>query len=254
MVRSQGLIGIAAAAAICAACKPAPTPGRPAAHIPKIRATVVTIQTTLQPQNKTFTHWLVIAGGRARSGDEVDSWRLFDLNKQEVTFVDDVAKTFRVVPLAALIEERRTALVAPLPAPLPRAEVEATGAKRVLQGVEASERVVRLGGYERHLWIATHPALPADLFAMMQASVPTSSVLAGVARVADEALMSLDGFPMLDRTELAYANRKLIVEHSVIKIEQKDVPASWLAVSAGYSAFGLSRGAAAGSSEPPRLK
>ena len=92
MVRRKGLIAIAAAAAICAACNPGSAPPSSSDQSPKIRATVVTIRTTLQPQNKTFTHTLVIANGHARSGDEVDVWRLFDLRNKQVIFVDDLAK------------------------------------------------------------------------------------------------------------------------------------------------------------------
>jgi len=44
--------------------------------------TVVTIQTTIQPANKTYTHTLVIANDRARSSDEVDEWRLFDFREK----------------------------------------------------------------------------------------------------------------------------------------------------------------------------
>ena len=201
---------------------------------PRIRATVVTIQTTLQPQNKTFTHSVVIAGGKARSSDDVDSWRLFDLQNKRVTFVDDVAKTYRDTPLAALAEARHNELAAPLPVPLPRAEYLATGAKRVLLGVEASEHLVRLGGYQRHLWIGKHRALPDDLFAMCEASTPRSSPFAGITRAADEALMTVQGFPMLDHAELTYGNKKMIVERSVTAIEQKDVPQSWLIIGRDY--------------------
>src|SRR5512141_1930879 len=57
---------------------------------PSVEATVVTIQTTIQPENRTFTHSLVIGADRARSGDEVDRWRLFDFKSDRVTFVDDI--------------------------------------------------------------------------------------------------------------------------------------------------------------------
>ena len=223
LVRRKGLILFL----VAAACHPAPPPS-PSNNGPKIRATVVTIQTTLQPQNKTFTHSIVIANGLARSSDEADSWRLFDLQKKQVTFVDDIAKTSRDVPIAALIAQRRKELAQPLPVPLPRATLTATGAKRALLGVEAAEHLIRLGGYQRQLWIAKHPALPADLFAMMEASAPNASPLAGVGRDVDEALMQVQGFPMLDHAEVAFGNKKMVVERSVVKIEQKDVPASWL--------------------------
>ena len=252
LVRGKGLIGIAAAAAICAACNPSPPAVLRHDAVPKIRATVVTIRTTLQPQNRTFTHWLVVANGIARSGDEVDAWRLFDLRRKQVTFVDDVAKTYREVPVADLLAERSKELAQPLTPPLPRAEVIATGAKRVLLGVEASERVIRLGGYERQLWIAKHPALPDDLFAAAQASLPRTSPLAAVGRAADEALMTTEGFPLVDHAELAFGNKKMVVDRSVIKIEQRDVPAAWLSVPDGFQS--LSRGGAAGSAVTPGPK
>ncbi len=245
LVRRKGLILVV----VALACRPAPpAPSRTAE--PRIRATVVTIQTTLQPQNKTFTHSVVIANGRARSSDDVDMWRLFDLQKKQVTFVDDVAKTVRDVPLATLIDARHKELASPLPAPLPRAEFLVTGAKRVLLGVEAFEHLIRLGGYQRHLWIAKHRALPDDLFAMMQASTPRSSPLAGISRAADEALMTVQGFPLLDHAELSYGNKKMVVERSVVSIEVKDVPVSWLAI--GESVYPVAP--ATGSAEPSRLK
>jgi hypothetical protein len=226
LVRRKGLIGVAAVSLVCAACKPAPAPSTQ--NVAKIRATVVTIETKLQPQNKTLTHTLIIAKGLARSSDDVDAWRLFDLRKKSVTFVDDIANTAQDVPLAELIAARQKDLAQPLPPGLPHAEFLATGATRVLLGVPASEHLLRMGGYQRHLWIAKHPALPNELFAMMQASTPRTSPLAGIARAADEALMNVDGFPLLDHAELAFGNKKLVVERSVVKIEQKDVPASWL--------------------------
>lgn len=235
MVRRKGLIAIAAAAAVYAACKPGPVPPARPDQVPKIRATVVTIRTTLQPQNRTFTHTLVIADGRARSGDEVDAWRLFDLRNKQVTFVDDLAKTYRNVPLATLIAERRKELARPMPSGTPRAEFAATGAKRVLHTVPAAEHLIRLGGYQRRLWIAKHPALPDELFAMTQASLAASSPLAGVARAADEALMAVRGFPLVDHAELPFGNEKLVVDRSVVKIEQREVPKSWLAIGKNYT-------------------
>ena len=220
MVRRKGLIAIAAAAAICAACKPGPSPPRPD-QVPKIRATVVTIRTTLQPQNRTFTHTLVIAGGRARSGDEVDAWRLFDLRNKQVIFVDDLAKTYRNVPLATLIAERRKELAK---AAL-RTELAATGATRVLQGVTAAEHLLRAGGYERRLWMAKHPSIPNELFATTQASSSTPA----------EPLLQIQGFPLVDHAELPFGKQKMVVERSVVKIEEREVPESWLAIGKDYT-------------------
>jgi hypothetical protein len=204
------------------------------ANEPKIHATVVTIQTTIQPANKTYTHTLFIANDRARSGDEVDEWRLFDFVQKRVTFVDDLAQTYRNEPFEDVIASHRAGVARDLPDGMPRAQFADTGAKKTLQGVQAKQSIIRLGAYKRELWIASHPLIPERLFAMLQASEPASSPLAGVMREADESLLQVQGFPFADHAELPYENQKMVVDNTVIKIEQRDVPASFLNVRGGY--------------------
>jgi hypothetical protein len=201
---------------------------------PTIRATVVTIQTTIQPANKTYQHTLVIANDRARSTDEADQWRLFDFAQKQVTYVDDVAHTIRVQPFADAIASRRLAVGRPVPDGLPHAQFTVTGAQKTLQGIATKQSVIRLGAYQRELWIGSHPLIPRGLFAMLQASEPTSSPLAGITRAADEALMEVQGFPLADHAELPYENKKIVVDNTVMKIEQRDVPAALLNVSGEY--------------------
>jgi hypothetical protein len=218
------------------ACKPAPPPAKPAAAPagPRTRATVVTIRTTIQPGNKTTSHTLVIAGGRARSSDELDSWRLFDLAGGSVTFVDDIEKTYRVVPLAQLENNLRDTLDEPVPAGLPRAQIAATKATKPIVGVPAAQSVVKLGGYTRELWIGQHPLIPPRLFAMMIASEPPSSPLSPVMDKVDDALLKVNGFPLAEHSELAYGKKKMTVDKEVTSIEQHDVPAAMLNVQGGY--------------------
>jgi hypothetical protein len=219
---------------VCISCKPsAPAPKKGAAE-PQLHATVVTIQTSTEPAKKTTAHTLVIANGRARSGDELDHWRLFDLTKNSVTFVDDIEKTFRTVDVPAAMKSRGAALALTIPDGMPRATFAPTGAKKVVAGVEASQAVIRLGGYQRQLWIGNHPAIPAQLFAAMQATQPVTTPLAPVARASDEALMNVRGFPLVDHSELPFGNGKLVVDKQVIKVEQRDVPQSLLNVPASY--------------------
>ena len=229
------LSGLLLAIALVFACNkpPAQAPSSPKPG-PSIRATVVTIQTTIQPANKTYTHTLVIANDRARSTDEVDRWRLFDFAQKQVTFVDDVAHTVRVQSFADAIASRRAAVMRPVPNGLPRAQFAVTGAQKTLQGVATKQSVIRLGAYQRELWIGSHPLIPRGLFAMLQASEPASSSLAGVTRVDDEALMEVQGFPFADHAELPYENKKIVVDHTVVKIEQRDVPATLLNVGGDY--------------------
>jgi hypothetical protein len=209
-------------------------PPRLAAVEPKVRATIVTIRTTVQPANRSFVHSLVIANNRARSGDEVDAWRLFDLKNQTVTYVDDVAKTYRSVPLATIISQRREAIAQPLQEQIPAAQFAVTGAKRVVDGIETSQSVIRAGSYVRELWIGSHPQIPPGLFAMMMASAPASSPIAPMMRQVDAALIEVRGFPLVDRSELPMGDKTLVVEHSVIKFDQRDIPQSWLNVPGSY--------------------
>jgi len=219
------------------ACNKPPAPATPVAkkNEPTIRATVVTIQTTIQPGNKTYSHEIVIANNRARSTDEADQWRLFDFAQKQVTFVDDVAHTVRVQSFADAIASRRAAVAHPVPDGMPRAQFTVTNAQKTLQGVATKQSVIRLGNYQRELWIGSHPLIPRGLFAMLQASEPASSPLAGITRAADEALLEVQGFPLADHAELPYENKKIVVDNVVTKIEQRDVPTELLTVTSKYA-------------------
>jgi hypothetical protein len=233
---SRLLLALALIVVFIVACNKPPA-ARPVAkkNEPAIRATVVTIQTTIQPANKTYTHTLVIANNRARSTDEADQWRLFDFAQKQVTYVDDIAHTIRVQSFDDAMSSRRAAIARPLPDGMPRAQFTVTNEQKTLQGVATKQSVIRLGAYQRELWIGSHPLIPRGLFAMLQASEPASSPLAGITRSADEALLEVQGFPLADHAELPYENKKLVVDNTVVKIEQQDVPAGLLSVSNKYS-------------------
>lgn len=201
---------------------------------PSVEATVVTIQTTIQPENRTYAHSLVIGTDRARSGDEVDGWRLFDFVNGRVTFVDDVARTYRIESVASLRDALQKSMSQDLAAGIPRVAVVRTGARRVIQGADATQIVFRSGSYVRELWIANQPAIPPGLFAMMAASAPPTSSLAPMMKNAEEALLVSVGFPLADHAEITYGDKKLSVDHTVVRIEKRAVPQSWLNVSSSY--------------------
>lgn len=237
LVRRQGLTLTIVAIALAIGCqKPKPAAPKQATER-QVRATVVTIRTTLQGVGQApspVEHSLLISGNRARSGDEVDAWRLFDLKKEEVTFVDDIARTYRTAKLDALTKEHRAAFARPAPPELPVAQWSASGAKKTVAGHESTQAIVRMGAYQRELWIAEKSPIPSKLFAFMRASEPAASPVAGVTRAVDEALLSLRGFPMSDHAELPFGEKKLVVDRLVTKIEQKNVAASSFDVPAGY--------------------
>lgn len=224
-------------ALICITCKPAARqPEAPAAGPagPQVRATVVTIRTNLEPAKRTFTHTLIIADGRARSTSERDSWRLYDLKAKRVTYVDDAMKTQRSESFEEIVRKRRTATAAVLPPHYPPARLHATGQTRAVQGVQAKQSVIELGAYRRELWLAEHPSIPAELFAMMQLSDPPSSPLAPMMHSVEEALAKVRGFPFVDHSELPYGKNKHIVDRQVIGVAQKDVPQTMLTVPKEY--------------------
>lgn len=193
-----------------------------------MRATVVTIRTTVEPAKQTTTHTLVIAGDLARSTDELDAWRLFDVKKGTVTFVDDIAKTTHTKTIQPPTERA-------LPAHIPRVTWEPTGQKRALLGVSAEQSLIRVGNYRRELWIAKHRAIPEQLFSMMQLSDPPAHSFAPMTRAADVALRATRGFPLLDRTEVPYGKAsKFVVERTVIDIAEKNVPKAMFEVPSGY--------------------
>ncbi|HJT17857.1 MAG TPA: hypothetical protein VJ853_10730 [Thermoanaerobaculia bacterium] len=186
---------------------------------PTVAATVITIQTTLQPQNKTLTHTIAIANGRARADNELDHWRLFDLDHDAITYVDDLAKTYY------------TANAPRSNAP----QMIATGARRVIQGVEASQFLIRMGAYQRELWIGAPKSVPPELFGMI-----------------DSKFANVRGFPLADHAELPYGKSKLVVDHNVVKIEQKNVPRSLLNVAADYRNITAPAGSRPPASSRPR--
>ncbi len=234
VVRRKGIAALAALL-VCIACnKPAQRAKVIARGEPQIRATVITMQTALQPANKTYTHQIVIADGRARSMNEVDGWRLFDFKHNNVMFVDEIAKTYRTESIVSLVQKRRAADRGELPDHTPRAQIVATGAHRVLQGINTSQSLIRAGAYQRELWIGEHPSIPSNLFAVMQVSDGSASSFAPMMKAIDDAFIDMKGFPLVDRAELPYGKTKMMVDRTVVSVQEKDVPQSWLNVGVDY--------------------
>lgn len=220
---------------VCVSCKePAKQAAANRAAVPQVRATVVTIRTTIERDKTTRDHMLVIANGRARATNELDMWRLFDTKANTVTFVDDIEKTVRTESIAKLMANRRKASAGTLPPHYPRVSLRRMNETKAVAGANATRHAIEVGAYRRELWMAEHPAIPRGLFAMMHASEVPSSPLAPMARALDESLMTTRGFPLVDRSEVPLANQKLVVERTVISVVQRDVPESMLAIPKGY--------------------
>ena len=90
---------------------------------------------------------------------------------------------------------------------------------------------------------------------MMTASSPLSSPIAPMMKQVDAALIEVKGFPLIDHSELPMGDKTLVVEHSVIKVDQRDIPRSWLNVPGTYTGLPQTTEPAArppSSSSPPR--
>jgi hypothetical protein len=230
-----GWRNVAAVVLLLAACKePAkPTPQAPAARGPLVRATVIDIKTTVEPSKRTSTHSIAIGDGVARSLAESQTWHLYDLNHGRVVLVNDVERTFRSDAVPSLLQRRRTQLTDDVDLSIPRAEYAVSNESRTILGIPARQSTVRMGEYVRQMWIASHPQIPAQLFSMLHASEDPSP-LAPLARNAEEALLSLRGFPLEDHAEIAYGKKKLVVDRVVTAVRQAELPASLFQIPSGY--------------------
>jgi hypothetical protein len=221
---------------VVVACKPAQERGaKPASAAagPTVRATVVTVRTILAPEGRTITQTIVIAGDRARDTSERDTWRLYDVKAQTVTFVDDLDKTAATESLATLTQRRKAALSTTVAPFHPRPKIAQSGTQ-TLQGVATQRWTITSGTYKRELWIGEHPSIPSGLFALMQASERVSSPLAPIMREVDAALLGIRGFPLKDRSEIPTATRPIIVERDIVSVTQRDVPEGWVTVPRSY--------------------
>lgn len=221
--------------ALAVACRETPKPGaaaKPGAG-PQFTATVVSVRTNVAPANTITNHELVIANGRARSTGETDVWRLFDTKANTVTTVDTIEKTYRTDQLPTLLQRRRAALAAAIPSHYPRATLT-RGDRKPILGANAQQNVIAIGDYRRELWIADHPSIPDELFAMMIAADAPSSPLAPIMRRVDEELLRVRGFPLADKAELAYGETKHVIERTVTGIAQRQVPEALLTIPRDY--------------------
>jgi hypothetical protein len=217
-----------------------------------MRATVVTIRTTTQPSNRSTTHALVIGDAVARTTEEAGVWRLYDFRRDRITFVDDAEKTYRTVPLSSLIEDRRELLARELHPEMARATFTNGGGERSIAGVATKQSLIRLGRYQRELWLGTHPRIPSNIFAMMVAANHPESHVAPVVRDLDEALLAIRGFPFEDKAELPYGKEgKIVVERVVQSVEQRDVPRSLLVIPDSYKEITIPAARRRRASSPP---
>lgn len=237
MKRLGGLLILAGALSCAPAAPPAEEAGRPQPprRGPTVAATVLTVRESSHPPTRAFLHKIVVAGSKVRLGDEKDQWRLFDLETRTVTWIDDVSRTHRTLSLGELLRSRERQLRERIPAAGIRpATVRTSGETRVIAGIRARPMMIELGGYRREVWLSETPLVEPLFLRMMIASEPISEPWAGVMRDAQRALINEQGFPVVDRSRLAWDGGEMLVQRHLLKVETRDVPAAWLAVPPDY--------------------
>lgn len=199
MVRREIVI---AAALLLASCRPGDPTSGIEAPIERIEGRIVTILSQIPEENRTLTYEVYEAGGLVRSTDELDRWRLLDVPNRRVTFVDEVAKTRRVMTLEQLRERKERLAQGPVPDWYPHATFARTGESKEIAGVTADQYVIQAGGFRREMWVSREPLLGDSYMALRFGSEdPGGPAPAALAKIQLE-LMKLEGFPLEDQLSL----------------------------------------------------
>jgi len=233
-----------------------PIPGISRALRPgrRVRAKVLSVRTNMSGKNHGFRHLVIYANNRVRVGNEIDSWRLFDLAARTVTTVDEPTRTYRTESLSAVIRKRRELLATPIPDLIKPAEIDLLPEPEVWNDIPIRRYQIRAGGYRRELWMSISPIIPEPFWPMYLATEPLEGPYAGILQKATGLLLQLSGFPVVDRSDMEYGGKTLAVEKVLEKVEERSVPAWWLEVPRGYRNLTPATKPAAGrpaSSSPP---
>ena len=205
---------------------PSPPAARPASLF--VPAKVLTIRTDI-PGERAFVHLVIFANGKVRIGNEMNQWRLFDFQNDTITFVNETERSFRTETLQASMRKKRIALAQPVSF-MPRARYQPTGQQKVFEGIPAHQHLILLGDYKREMWISDRVLIEREFFAMQLATEPVSGPYAGVMRDVFDRMVTLQGFPVYDRSEMPYDGKRLVIEKRLTRVEQKNVPLSWITV------------------------
>lgn len=193
------------------------------------------MRSVVSARKQIFSYKVVLAGEKMRIGDEADRWRLFDLRGDSVTFVDDVARSYRTVPGIQLRKAAAASSQTPLPGPLSPATILPGTERRTIAGYEARPLFIQLGDYCRELWISDQILVPKGFLALAFASEISDGAYAGVMRKVTPQLLAQQGFVVLDRSSVPAGSRILLVETSLVRAEEGPIPAAWLSIPPGYT-------------------
>lgn len=246
MVRRKELIAVLVLATISLlSCnRPAPQQKRPAEAVPMIEADVLTMRTVTSPQKRERLGNIVVAEGKVRYADELDTWRLLDLEKNSVTFVDVVGESYRTVPLEVLAAEKRSKSAMPLPSFIKTATITSTGSSEKINGVEAVEWVVSMGEYRRELWLSAQPLIHPRFLALSVGSEELGGNYAAAMAPVHIKMMAMEGFPLRELITFPSGNTTMTLERRLEKRGKQRVPRALIEIPARFK--DLTKGSADG--------
>jgi hypothetical protein len=218
-----------------------------------IEADVLTMRTiTTTPQKSERLGQIVLFEGKVRFADELDTWRLIDLEKGTVTFVDVVGESYRAVSLEDLAAEKRSKSAMPLPPFIKPATIAATGSSEKINGVDAAEFVVSMGAYRRELWLSARPLIHPRFLALSIGSEELGGNYAAAMAPVHMKMMAMEGFPLRDIITYPSGNATVTLERRLEKRGKQRVPRSLIEIPANFRnvTTGSDAGRPAGASRP----
>lgn len=209
-----------------------PKPAAPA--VPMVEADVYTFSTTSLPDKRNWLSAVVVSGTKARLTDELDRWRLFDLEANSVTFVNDVEKTFRTETLQSLVRQKSIAERQKMPPDLPRVILARGEGVQVVAGRRVLQYVVQAGSFRREMWFSEEPYIHERLFPLITLSEPIGGPYPAAIASLHRSLAGMRGYPLLEKTTVVYGSKQTVVERRLARVDHKPVPLSLVRIPADY--------------------
>lgn len=207
----------------CPQRKPAQKESR---AVPMVDATVYTFAVTSDREPQPRLTSVVVSGSKVRLPDELDVWRIIDVEADRVTTVDAVGGTFRSDTTQELVARLRQQARAPVPPETPPLSLIRTNERATINGIAASAWEIAMGDFRRELFLSDQHLVHRRLFPLWIGSDELGGLLTGRSAPLQLQLMALHGFPVLDRITMPLGARKLRIERRLHKVEKKKVPAS----------------------------
>ncbi len=198
----------------------------------QIEATVVEIALVTNPGARQTTYEILSANGIVRVTDELDLWRLFDMENRVIITMNDALKTIRRETFTAVIQRRESLFAAAENRSRPR--ILETGESRVIAGYPARRIEIELGDYRREIWFSDASVIDPEFYRIYLASAAVDSVGVPAMEAIDRAFADRPGLPLLDKSELLWGEERLEVERRVVSIDRRMIDERLLEVPEGY--------------------